>query len=206
LEELRLQVGDLQLPDPDQFGRLVADLLTAEESAGRAQNAAAAEKLEVLRNSSPEALEGLQAGLVAIEELAVRAVRVLGDLTETILTDLLVGNVDRWTRLRRTRALCCTQRTHCEDGLGRPGLRCPPMCTETACEQMLNDAESISSKAGTGGSSFSLHAWSRRPGTLWSGASLTARSPGNSCASQGLWTFFNSARPLAHSNDCGLPL
>lgn len=100
LEELRLQVGDLQLPDPDAFGRLVADLLTAEESAGRAKNAAVAEKLEVLRNSSPEALvEGLQAGLVAIEELAVRAVRVLGDLTETILTDLLVGNVDRWTRL-----------------------------------------------------------------------------------------------------------
>ena len=99
LEELRLQVDDLQLPDPDQFERLVAGLLTAEESAVRARNAAAAEKLEVLRSSPPEALERLQAGLVAIEELAARAARVLGDLTETILTDLLVGNVDPWTRL-----------------------------------------------------------------------------------------------------------
>lgn len=99
LEELRLEVGDLGIPDPDRFGRIVADLLTAEESAGRAKNATAAEKLEVLVTSSPEALDGLRAGLVAIEELAVRAVRVLGDLMETILADLLVGNVERWTRL-----------------------------------------------------------------------------------------------------------
>jgi very-short-patch-repair endonuclease len=99
LQELRLEVGDLQLPDPGQFGRIVAGLLTAEESASRATNAAAAEKLEICRDSSPEALDGLQAVLLAIEELAVRAVRVLGDLTEAILADLLVGNVERWTRL-----------------------------------------------------------------------------------------------------------
>jgi very-short-patch-repair endonuclease len=99
LEELRLEVGDLQLPDPDEFGRLVGSLLSVEDFAGRAMNATAAEKLEVLRNSSPEALERLRAGLKAMEEHAVRAVRVLGDLTENILTDLLVGNVDRWARL-----------------------------------------------------------------------------------------------------------
>jgi very-short-patch-repair endonuclease len=99
LEELRLEVGDLQLPDPEQFERLIADLLAAEESAGRAENAAAAEKLEIVSNLSPEALAALRAGLTAMEELAVRAVRVLGELTETILADLLVENVERWTRL-----------------------------------------------------------------------------------------------------------
>lgn len=99
LEELRFEIGDLDLPDPDEFGRFVDALLTAEDSAGSATNAAAAEKLEALRNRSLEALKRLQAALAAMEEHAVRAVRVLGDLTEEILADLLVGNVDRWARL-----------------------------------------------------------------------------------------------------------
>jgi very-short-patch-repair endonuclease len=99
LEELRLELGDLSLPDPDEFEKLVDNLLTAEDSADSATNAAAAEKLEVLRNRSLEALERLQAALTAMEEHAVRAVRVLGDLTEEILADLVVGNVDRWARL-----------------------------------------------------------------------------------------------------------
>lgn len=99
LEELRLETGDLRLPDPDNFGRLVRDLVTAGESADRAANAAAAEKIEVLHSLAPEALERFRASLAAMEEHAVRADRMLGGLAEEILGDLLAKNDGRWARL-----------------------------------------------------------------------------------------------------------
>jgi len=99
LEELRMEVGDAQLPDPDRFRELIADLMAAEEAAGRATSTAAAEKVAVLGHGPPEGLCELREALQALDDLALRTTRVLGDLTETILADLLAGSGDRWTRL-----------------------------------------------------------------------------------------------------------
>jgi DNA-binding winged helix-turn-helix (wHTH) protein/very-short-patch-repair endonuclease len=99
LEELRFQVGDLQLPDPERFQKLVAGLRVAEESVGKAERAAESEKLEILSGVPLEVLDALHTVLAAIEELVVRVSRVLGELTETIVADLLVSNVEPWTRL-----------------------------------------------------------------------------------------------------------
>lgn len=99
LEELRMEIGDAQLPDPDRFRELIASLRAAEEAAGTATSAAAAEKVAVLGQSLPERLCQLREAFQALDDLALRANRVLGDLKETILADLLAGNRDRWTRL-----------------------------------------------------------------------------------------------------------
>ncbi len=112
LEELQLQVGDVTLPDPDQMMRIITELQAAEELACRARNAADPVKLEVLAETSPEALARLHDVLVGIDALAAPTTRVLGELTETVVADLLVGNVERWTRLAsEARALLDTVRT-----------------------------------------------------------------------------------------------
>ena len=99
LEELRMEIGDAQLADPARFKELIGNVTAAEEAAGRATSAAAAEKVDVLGQTPPEWLYELREALQALDDLALRATRVLGDLTETILADLLAGSGDRWTRL-----------------------------------------------------------------------------------------------------------
>ena len=99
LAELRLEVGAAQLPEPDRFKVLAATTAAAEGSAARAAGMAVPEKVEALDQSSSESLDALRSTLVDLENLAAKATRVLGTLTETILADLLVGSVDRWNRL-----------------------------------------------------------------------------------------------------------
>ena len=53
----------------------------------------------LLERNSSQSLDELHAALMAMEHLAAKATRVLGDLTETILADLLVGRVEPWNRL-----------------------------------------------------------------------------------------------------------
>ena len=58
------------------------------------------DKIESLTKNSPELLSRLQVQLLATEEVAIRVARVLGgNLLDTILADLLIGNVHRWTVL-----------------------------------------------------------------------------------------------------------
>lgn len=99
LEEIRMEVGDAQLADPIRFRELIGNVTAAEEAAGRAMSAAAAERFDVLGQSPPEWLNEVREALQSLNDLALRTTRVLGDLTETILADLLVGSGDRWTRL-----------------------------------------------------------------------------------------------------------
>lgn len=97
--ELGLAVGGESLPDPDKFQEIVSGLSAAEESAARTRVGTTPEKLELLFSLSTEALDKLRAGLQALDELAVRASGVLGQLTENVLADLFVGNGERWARL-----------------------------------------------------------------------------------------------------------
>lgn len=112
LEELHMGIGDVGLPDPQEIERIVTELRDAEELASRAKNAADPEKLEVLGETSHEAVAKLHELLGEIDELAARTTRLLGDATETVLADLLVGNVERWARLvSEARALVDTGNT-----------------------------------------------------------------------------------------------
>ena len=82
LAELRLEVGTAQLPEPDRFKALIATAAAAEESAARAAGSALPGKVEALGQSSSESLDTLRLTLGDLENLATRATRVLGTLTE----------------------------------------------------------------------------------------------------------------------------
>ena len=99
LAELRLEVGAAQLPEPDGFKELVAVSTSSEESAARATGAAVPEKVEALGQRSSASLRTLRSTLMALQDLVAKATRVLGDPTEEILADLLVGRMAPWNRL-----------------------------------------------------------------------------------------------------------
>ena len=99
VEDIRLEIGDADFPDPDTFRGLVNDLHSAEEAAERESTTAAAEKLDILRNKSPETIGIFQSSLLAIEEHAIRGARVFGGLVEEVLGDLLAGNSRRWAQV-----------------------------------------------------------------------------------------------------------
>ena len=99
LAELCLEVGTVQLPESDRFKEFVATSSTAEESAARATGTAVPEKVEALGQRSSASLDELRSALMALKNLAAKATRVLGHLAETVVADLLVGSVERWSRL-----------------------------------------------------------------------------------------------------------
>ncbi len=97
--ELLLETGTFLLPDPNEFRQAIARLEAAEKAAENATKDLPPEQLDSLRYLSEEVLETNKAFLIAIEESVARARRVLGDLTDKILQDLLVGQEARWDRL-----------------------------------------------------------------------------------------------------------
>lgn len=96
--ELELEVGAAEIPAPDDFKTLVERLMAAEELAQRASHGADAAKLDLLEQSPPERLRELREALQALTDLALRATRVLGEVSATILEDLLVSARARWSR------------------------------------------------------------------------------------------------------------
>ena len=73
--------------------------MSSEESAARATGAAVPEKVEALGQRSSASLRTLRSTLIALQDLVAKATRVLGDPTEEILADLLVGRMAPWNRL-----------------------------------------------------------------------------------------------------------
>jgi len=98
LKELRLDVGELQLPDPQTFAEAVKTLTTAEESAEATCQGLPPEDLDGLQCFPNAALDTCRAFLNDLESRAGRAKRVLGDLTNEVLRDLLVEREERWSR------------------------------------------------------------------------------------------------------------
>jgi very-short-patch-repair endonuclease len=96
--ELELEVGAAELCGPDEFKALIARLIATEESAQRASRGADAAKLELLEQSPPERLRELREAVQALTDLALRAGRVLGEVSATILEDLLASAEARWSR------------------------------------------------------------------------------------------------------------
>lgn len=97
--ELELEVGAAELPGPDEFQALVERLTAAEDSAQRASRGVDKTKVEVLERAGTEKLRALRVAVQALTELALRARRVLGEVTEATLADLLASAEVHWARL-----------------------------------------------------------------------------------------------------------
>ena len=98
LRELLLDIGDFELPDPETFRKTVSALLSAEQKAKVFAEKCRSEDLKKLEEYADSELEACISFLNDLETQAVRARRVLGDLTNEILKDLLVGQ-QRWQQL-----------------------------------------------------------------------------------------------------------
>ena len=96
--ELELEVGEAELPAPDDFKTLVERLMAAEELEQRASHGTDVAKLDLLEHSPPERLRELREAVQALTDVALRASRVLGEVSATILKDLLVSATARWSR------------------------------------------------------------------------------------------------------------
>jgi hypothetical protein len=125
IEELRKEVGEVQLPNPDQFRELIANLMDRERVADRAASAAPAEKFEILEQMPQELLHQLGEALQALDDVALKATRALGDLTETVLADLLAGSEDRWTRLALDSQALLSSATALLDQIGAASVDLP---------------------------------------------------------------------------------
>lgn len=95
---LELEIGAADLPRPDEFQALVARLTAAEASAHRASRGVDGAKLEYLEPAGTDQLRELREAVQALTDLALRVGRVLGEVSETILQDLLAFADARWIR------------------------------------------------------------------------------------------------------------
>lgn len=123
--ELQLEVGNADLPGPDEFSAMVARLAAAEEAAQRANRGVDGAKLESLERVGTERLHGLREAIRALTDLAVRAGRVLGEATETILQDLLASRAARWTLHADAREALLKDATRLLEAIGSARVELP---------------------------------------------------------------------------------
>lgn len=116
IEDLNKKVGIDTLPDPNEFEKLITRLKEAENTvdrmapvaiptveggsgAGRASTAGGrSTRLQLIETLDDRSLEKIQTVLQGLDTESARVARVLGDLTETVLGDCLVGSSGRWER------------------------------------------------------------------------------------------------------------
>jgi len=101
LNEIRLEIGTFPLPDPRTFEEAIKKLNRAENAARAACAGVPKEQLGALQRFSDASLNACREFLNQLEEQVTRTSRTLGDLTDVILKDLLVGQSGRWDRLER---------------------------------------------------------------------------------------------------------
>jgi very-short-patch-repair endonuclease len=97
--EVGMDVGSLEILRPEDFQALVATLDAARVAMERASRGIDAAKFAAVDAWSLDQQRGLRDALRVLTERALRAQRVLGGSTETILQDLLAAAGARWTRL-----------------------------------------------------------------------------------------------------------
>lgn len=96
--ELDLEIGAVVLPDPNDISTLTERLIEAENRARQTCQGVGEARIQRLDSLKVEELRNLRDALQGLSELALRAERVLGELSETILKDLLASADSRWTR------------------------------------------------------------------------------------------------------------
>lgn len=101
LKEMSLDVPDSGLPDPEAFREAVIVLTSAEQNANSICHGLSVDDLGSLQSFPDADLDACKVFLNNLERCTVRACHVLGDLTEEILQDLLIGQAERWSRLAK---------------------------------------------------------------------------------------------------------
>lgn len=123
--ELELEVGAAEFCSPDEFKAMIARLMAAEDSAQRASRGADAAKLELLEQGPPERLRELREAVQALSDLALRAGRVLGEVSATILEDLLASAEARWSRQAADSEALVRDATRLLEGIGAARVELP---------------------------------------------------------------------------------
>jgi very-short-patch-repair endonuclease len=132
--ELGFEIGDAELPGPGEFEDLIDRVRQAEASAQRASVGVDGGKLELLESAGTEQLLELRTVIQSLTDLALRAERVLGEISRTVLLDLLACAKARWTRrvtdsealLRRAKCLreaISSAQVEVTDGIAEDQLR-----------------------------------------------------------------------------------
>ncbi len=136
--ELELEIGAAALPGPDEFQALVARLTAAEGSAQRAGRGVDGAKLEFLEPAGTEQLRELREAVQALSNLALRAGRVLGEISETILHDLLASAEARWTHRAADSEALLKDATRLLEAIGSRRVELPDGIAE---DRLITDVE-----------------------------------------------------------------
>ncbi|MBI1898945.1 MAG: AAA family ATPase [Acidobacteria bacterium] len=137
LSELRLDVGDFELPDPERFAGAVATLSAAKQHAAVARQGVLEEEVTGLRSVPDEVLAKSQAFLDELECHSTRGGRALGQLAADVVGDLLAGSEERWSRLAKDLAGLLKSMATANERVGA-GQIDPPAQVEY--RKVLNDA------------------------------------------------------------------
>ncbi|MBS3946820.1 MAG: DUF559 domain-containing protein [Dethiobacter sp.] len=100
-QELHLDIGfgNDPLTDPKEFAEATEKLKTMEQAVENACKGLQQEQLHILHPYPDAALDNCETFLNNLDEHATRAMRVLQELTDEVLMDLLVGHQSKWIRL-----------------------------------------------------------------------------------------------------------
>lgn len=104
LTELRREIGSFSLPDPAEFAEQIEKLNLAQAAAKTEQKVLSQGQRKAFERFSDSDLSACLVFLEQLEEQATRVSRVLGNLTDDILKDLLLDQTARWGRLLRETA------------------------------------------------------------------------------------------------------
>lgn len=137
LSELRLDVGDFELPDPETFAGAVAALSAAQQHAAVACQGVLEEEVTGLRSVPDQVLAKSQAFLDELESHATRGSGVLGQLAADVVGDFLAGSEERWSRLAKDLAGLLTSMETANERVGTVQVY-PPAQVEYG--KLLNDA------------------------------------------------------------------
>lgn len=123
--ELQRQIGDFEIPPPEEFQRLLSNLRSAEERESRAKQKVDLKKFNLLQCSQQESLERTAKAIHKLDEHALQSEVVLKGLTENLFSDFLKGKIRRW-KLLYAKALKITSDLEAllED-LGNPEISIP---------------------------------------------------------------------------------
>ncbi len=135
---LQFEIGAAVLPGLDDFSALVVRLTAAEGAAQRASQGVDRTKLEFLEPAGTEQLHGVREAVQTLTDRALRASRVMGEVSETILQDLLASAGARWTRHAAHSEALLKDATRLLEEIGSTRVELPGSLAE---EQLIADVK-----------------------------------------------------------------
>ncbi|MGB9858614.1 MAG: AAA domain-containing protein [Moorellaceae bacterium] len=103
LRELRLEVGEFSLPDPEEFHKVMEELSSSEERWQALAGAGEPGKLNRLQDFPDATLENCKMFLYDLQRGIIRARRILGGAFEQIFSDLLLEQSLQWQKFIQDR-------------------------------------------------------------------------------------------------------